>query len=67
MYNLDVLTKREIQILKLVCTGLSNREISQKLFVSEHTVKFHIVSILKKFNAKNRIHLSYIAGKHNLV
>jgi DNA-binding CsgD family transcriptional regulator len=67
MYSLEILTKREIQILKLVCSGYSNNEISQKLFISEHTVKYHVVSVLKKFNVKNRVYLAYIVGKNNLI
>jgi DNA-binding CsgD family transcriptional regulator len=67
MYSLEILTKREIQILKLVCSGYSNNEISQKLYISEHTVKYHVVSVLKKFNVKNRVYLAYIVGKNNLI
>ena len=66
MINLDLLTPREKSILKMVCQGYSNTEIGEKLFISSHTVKFYIVSILRKFNLKNRIVAAYFAGKENL-
>ncbi|MBR6301540.1 response regulator transcription factor [bacterium] len=66
MIDVNLLTPREKLILKLVCQGYSNTEIGKKLFISSHTVKFHIVSILHKFNLKNRIVAAYFAGKNNL-
>lgn len=48
------LSRRELEILALVASGLGNREISKKLFVSLPTVKAHINHILKKLNVKNR-------------
>ena len=66
MIDKKSLTKREKRILELVCQGFSNTEIGEKLFISSHTVKFHIVSILHKFNLKNRIAAAYFAGKNNL-
>jgi len=47
-------TKRELELVKLVCDGLANRDISEKLFISEHTVKDHIKNIKKKMNAASR-------------
>src|SRR5262249_52203881 len=46
--DLDVLTEREVQVLRLVACGLTNAELAQKLFVSETTVKTHVSSILRK-------------------
>ena len=66
MINIDLLTKREKKILELVCQGFSNEEIGKKLFISSHTVKFHIISILHKFKLKNRVSAAYFAGKENL-
>ena len=48
------LSRRELEILTLVASGLGNREISKRLFVSLPTVKAHINHILKKLNVKNR-------------
>ena len=47
-------TKRELELVKFVCEGITNKEISQKLFISEHTVKDHIKNIMRKMNAASR-------------
>ena len=54
-YNLS---KREIQILNLISSGLSNKEISEKLKISQSTVKNHIYNIYKKIDANGRIDAS---------
>jgi DNA-binding NarL/FixJ family response regulator len=48
------LTKREVRVLKLVASGRTNKEIANKLFVSEKTVKNHLNHIYKKMGVKNR-------------
>jgi ATP/maltotriose-dependent transcriptional regulator MalT len=48
------ITPREIEILELIAQGLSNREIAEKLFVSENTVKTHSSRVLDKLGAKRR-------------
>ena len=48
------ITKRELQILELIAGGLSNREIADKLFVSENTVKTHSSRLFDKLSAKRR-------------
>jgi NarL family two-component system response regulator YdfI len=48
------LTPREIQVLQLLAEGLVNREIAERLSISEHTIKFHIGSILGKLQASSR-------------
>jgi NarL family two-component system response regulator YdfI len=50
----DDLTPREIQVLQLLAEGLVNREIAERLSISEHTIKFHIGSILGKLQASSR-------------
>ncbi|MDX6443434.1 MAG: hypothetical protein QOH71_508 [Blastocatellia bacterium] len=48
------ITPRELQILELIANGLSNREIAEKLFVSENTVKTHSSRLFDKLSAKRR-------------
>lgn len=48
------LTQREIQVLKLVARGLSNKAIAQALSISENTVKYHLRNVLQKLGAQNR-------------
>ena len=61
------LTEREINILKLIMQGYANSQISKKIFISIHTVKAHIGSIIRKLDAKNRTNAVYIALKNNLL
>ena len=59
------LTPREIEILHLIAEGLSNREIAQRLFVSENTVKTHSANLFSKLSAKRRtqaVQLAKAAG-----
>lgn len=53
----DDLSKREKEIIKLVCNGLSNKEVAQKIFLSEQTVKHHISNIFRKLNIHTRSQL----------
>jgi two-component system nitrate/nitrite response regulator NarL len=48
------LTPREIEVLRLLAEGLSNKGIARRLSISDHTVKFHINAILGKLNAQSR-------------
>ncbi len=48
------ITRREFEILELIAQGLSNREIAEKLFVSEHTVKTHSSRVFDKLGARRR-------------
>ncbi|MBI4322586.1 MAG: AAA family ATPase [Chloroflexi bacterium] len=50
----ETLTAREIQVLRLIVAGSSNREIARQLVISEHTVKVHITNILGKLRASSR-------------
>ena len=59
-----VLGKREEEICQLVATGLSNREISEKLFLSEHTVKNHLFQIFDKLGISTRIELVLYTLSH---
>jgi DNA-binding NarL/FixJ family response regulator len=51
---LDNLTPREIEVLRMLAEGLGNREMASRLGISDHTVKFHISSILDKLGASSR-------------
>jgi DNA-binding NarL/FixJ family response regulator len=48
------LSRREIEVLHLVAQGLSNGEIAERLFLSEHTVKRHVANILSKLKLPSR-------------
>ena len=60
-------TPRELEILQLIAEGLSNREISEKLFVSENTVKTHSARIFTKLNARRRTQAVQIAKEAGLI
>ncbi|HAL63975.1 MAG: Two component transcriptional regulator, LuxR family [Bacteroidetes bacterium 38_7] len=63
----DILSKREIQILTLLAQGLSNPEISEKLFISIRTVESHKTHILQKLKLRNNVDLVKYAIKHHLI
>ena len=50
----EALTPRESEVLQMLASGLGNKEIAAKLAISEHTVKFHVASILGKLGATSR-------------
>jgi DNA-binding NarL/FixJ family response regulator len=52
--DLSALTERELDVLREISTGASNREIAQRLCISENTVKNHVSNILAKLNLQNR-------------
>ncbi len=61
------ITKREQDVLKLICKGLSNFEISEKLFISERTVEKHKANLYAKTNTENALKLVLFAFKNDLV
>ena len=61
------LTKRELEVLELVISGLSNTEIALKLYISPDTSKHHVSSIINKFNVKNRVQVVVKAIKEHVV
>ena len=65
--KLHSLTKRELQILKLIAEGLFNKEIAVKLHISERTVKNHVSNIFKKIKVNDRTQAAVFAIKNNLI
>jgi DNA-binding NarL/FixJ family response regulator len=64
---MDELTAREREVLGLVATGLTNREIAQTLQLSPLTAKTHVSSILMKLGARDRVQLVVIAYQAGIV
>ena len=63
----DALTEREVEVLKRVAAGKSNKLIGAELAISESTVKAHLKSILPKLNANGRTHAVMIALKRGIL
>ena len=61
------ITKRELEILELIAQGMSNREIAEKLFVSENTVKTHSSRLFDKLSAKRRTQAVQIGKEMGLI
>jgi DNA-binding NarL/FixJ family response regulator len=60
------LTVREREVWAELARGLSNREIAQSLFLSEHTVKFHVHNLLSKLGLKSRAEAVYVAHRREV-
>jgi two-component system, NarL family, response regulator LiaR len=60
-------TRRELEILELIAQGLSNREIAEKLFVSENTVKTHSSRVFDKLGAKRRTQAVQLGKERGLI
>ncbi|MGI8856208.1 MAG: helix-turn-helix transcriptional regulator [Thermomicrobiales bacterium] len=60
------LSPREVEVLRLVVAGQTNREIATALFLSEHTVRVHVRNILTKTDAQNRTEAATFALRHGL-
>ena len=58
---LDELTERERQVLELVASGLSNKEVGEHLFLSEKTVKHYMTIIMEKLGVRNRVEATLVA------
>jgi len=63
----DALTPREIEVLGMMVEGWGNKEISTRLGISEHTVKFHVASIMGKLNASSRTEAVTSGIRHGLI
>ena len=60
-------TMREIEVLQLISDGLVNREIGQRLFLSEETVKSHVRHLLAKLQARSRAHAVAVGFRRGLI
>jgi two-component system, NarL family, response regulator YdfI len=63
----EPLTRREVEVLQMLAAGLSNKEIAARLNISEHTVKFHVASILGKLGAATRTEAVSLGIRRGLV
>jgi DNA-binding NarL/FixJ family response regulator len=66
-YPAPALTSRELEVLKLVAKGMSNREIAEELFISENTVKNHVRNILEKLHLHSRMEAVIYAVRERLL
>jgi DNA-binding NarL/FixJ family response regulator len=60
-------TLREIEVLQLISDGLVNREIGQRLFLSEETVKSHVRHLLAKLQARSRAHAVAVGLRRGII
>jgi DNA-binding NarL/FixJ family response regulator len=65
--ELEQLTDRELEVLRLVATGATNSEIAERLFVGEATVKTHVSNLLSKLDIRDRIHAVIWAYENGVV
>jgi DNA-binding NarL/FixJ family response regulator len=63
--SLQELTDREREILRLIGTGLTNREIGTRLFLSEKTIKHYVTNILQKLQVRSRVEAALFAAQHD--
>jgi DNA-binding NarL/FixJ family response regulator len=62
----EVLSRREAEIVKMVAAGMRNKEIANKLFIGEGTVKTHLHAIYKKLGVHGRVELTLYAREHGI-
>ncbi len=60
------LTEREQEVVRLIASGMNNRAIAERLFVSEKTVKTHVSNVLQKLNLEDRTQIAIFAIHHGL-
>lgn len=64
--KIDSLTKREYEVISLIAEGLNNKEIAERLFISEKTVKNHVSNIFRKIGVSDRLQAAIFAYKNNI-
>ncbi len=60
-------TQREMEVLKLLLLGLNNKQIAKTLFITTHTIKVHVASLLLKLKVSNRLQLAVVALKRDII
>lgn len=65
--KIEELTRRELEVLKLLAVGMYNKEVAEKLEISERTVKNHISNIFKKLEVTDRTQAAVFAIRNNLI
>lgn len=63
----DVLTKREVEVLRQIAEGNRNRDIAQRLFIAQETVKVHIKHIMEKLGASDRTQAVAVAVRRGII
>jgi DNA-binding NarL/FixJ family response regulator len=66
-FEIEALTPRELQVLRMLADGLGNKEIAGQLNISDHTVKFHVAQILAKLRAASRTEAVSIGIRRGIV
>jgi DNA-binding NarL/FixJ family response regulator len=61
----EVLTEREYEVVEAVCSGASNKEVAQRLRITERTVKAHMGSAFEKLGVRDRLHLALLFNNHD--
>jgi DNA-binding NarL/FixJ family response regulator len=61
------ITRRELEVVRLIAVGRTNREVAQELFVSPRTVDMHVRNILRKLDRRSRVEAAHRAGELGLL
>ena len=64
--GIETLTERELDVLRLLAQGLGNKEIAEKLYVGDKTVKTHVANILQKLDVKTRTQAALLASRYGM-
>ncbi|GHO44305.1 response regulator [Ktedonospora formicarum] len=67
LLQVEELTERELEVLRLLAQGMPNKEIASQLVISERTAKFHVSSIMSKLGATNRTEAVALAAQRGLI
>ena len=63
----QVISPREIEVLNLLCKGMTAKEIATQLYISQHTVVSHRKNLITKLEARNSLHMAYLAVTRGLL